>query len=90
VIAEGGEMVLFRGSGGVLWVLPRRANGQWAGPLKVSKLRMLQSPPFAATGSSGAPLDVFWIGEGGMLWTGGKTSRYGEWLGPVDLGGQAS
>jgi Domain of unknown function (DUF1906) len=89
VVADGGEVVLFRGADGVLQMLARKSNGRWSGPLVVSKQWVLESPPFAAAGQPGEALDVFWLGKGGMLWTGRKSSRYGKWLGPVDLGGRA-
>lgn len=88
VAAVDSEFILYRGTDGQLWDLPRRGNGTWVRPVSVPELGQILSQPFATAGHSGDPIDVFWLGYRGMLWTGGKVSRYGKWLGPEDLGGR--
>jgi hypothetical protein len=89
VAAVDSEFILYRGPDGQLWDLPRKPDGRWAGSVRVTTLGMIPSQPFATAGQSSDPVDVFWLGYGGMLWTGGKVSRYGRWMGPEDLGGRA-
>ncbi len=57
---------------------------EWRGPVPL-RLSSLASGPFAAVGSPGAPLQVFWPGRSGGLWA--AALRGGTWTRPVKLAG---
>jgi Domain of unknown function (DUF1906) len=69
VFAAGREQVFFRGPGGRLWEVQRAIRGQWDPPLAVASIRHLTSAPFAAAGTGGDPLELFWRGGGDRLWS---------------------
>jgi len=84
VVAAGAESVLFRAPGGQLWQVPR-AKGTFGQARRVQVVAGLSSAPFAASGGSGGPLQLFWIGSGATLWSARFTTSTG-WQQPVDLG----
>jgi hypothetical protein len=85
VTGAGTEDVFFRGPDQQLW-LRARVGGRWLAPVRIATTGAMQSPPFAAAGSSKA-LTVFWIDGQHRLWA---QSYYGPkgWHEPQDLGGQ--
>lgn len=87
VVGADSELVLFRGPGGRLWELFRRADGRLSRPIRIGQLGVLHSAPFAATGDTRDPLVAFWLGPGGTLWTSAKSSRNANWQAPKKLGG---
>jgi Domain of unknown function (DUF1906) len=86
VSAAGSDAVLFRGPRGQLWEL-RRSGSRWSGAIRVGVAYGLDSGPFAASGGAGSPLELFWTGLKGRLWSERYTPQAG-WGQPVDLGGQ--
>jgi len=84
VVAAGCDAVLFRGPAGQLWEL-QASGAQWSSAVRVGVVRGLDSAPFAASGSADSPLQLFWTGPNGQLWTERYTQRTG-WERPVDLG----
>jgi Domain of unknown function (DUF1906) len=85
VVAAGVESVLFRGPGGQLWQAPR-IGGRWRQARPVGVAAGLSSAPFAASGGSSDPLELFWVGSRATLWSARFTTATG-WQQPVDLGG---
>ena len=84
VLAAGTESVLFRGPGGQLWQVPRTRHG-WGTPARIPSVAGLTSAPFAASGGTSAPLQLFWTGSHARLWSARFTAGTG-WEPPVDLG----
>lgn len=84
VVAAGTESVLFRAPGGQLWQVPR-AGGTFGPARRVPVVAGLSSAPFAASGGTGEPLQLFWIGSSATLWSARFTTSTG-WQQPVDLG----
>jgi hypothetical protein len=87
--AAGTVRVLWRGPGHRLTYIRHRLAAkwnavEWSGPVPL-KLGWLGSAPFAAVGSPGADLHVFWKGRHGGLWT--ADLRKGGWSRPTRLGG---
>jgi hypothetical protein len=87
--AAGTVRVLWRGPGHRLTYIRHRSArkwnaGEWRGPVPL-KLGWLGSAPFAAVGSPGADLHVFWRGRHGKLWT--AALRKDSWSKPVKLFG---
>jgi Domain of unknown function (DUF1906) len=85
VVAEHTERVFFRDALGRLWQVRRTRSG-WTSAALLGRLGRAISGPFAATGSLGAPVELFWRGRGGKLWYAIKPAGHG-WTGPRDLGG---
>jgi hypothetical protein len=85
VVAAGAESVLFRGPGGRLWQVPR-TGAKWAPARRVQVAPGLSSALFAASGGTGTPLQLFWIGSRATVWSARFTASTG-WQQPVDLGG---
>jgi hypothetical protein len=85
VTAAGSAAVLFRGPRGQLWEL-RRSGNRWSGAVRIAVVHGLDSEPYAASGGAGSPLQLFWTGSSGMLWSARYTPQAG-WEQPVDLGG---
>jgi Domain of unknown function (DUF1906) len=88
VMAANTERVFFRDADGRLWQVQRTGSG-WASPALLGKLGQAISDPFAATGSLGAPIELFWRGRGSRLWLAIKPAGHG-WTAPSDLGGRVS
>jgi hypothetical protein len=86
VVAAGSGAVLFRGPRGQLWEL-RLRGGRWSGAVRIGGVHGLGSEPYAASGGTGSPLQLFWTGSNGFLWSERYTPQAG-WGQPVDLGGQ--
>ena len=87
--ASGTVRVFWRGPGNRLTYirhrLGRRWNlSEWQGPRPLPT-SWLGSGPFAAVGSPGAALQVFWPGRHGRLWTAGL--RSGGWTKPTRIAG---
>ena len=85
VVAAGAESVLFRDPHGQLWQVPR-TGGKWGPARRVQVAAGLSSAPFAASGGTGTPLQLFWTGSNASLWSARFTPSTG-WQQPVDLGG---
>jgi len=66
--------------------LQRGRAGNWGAAERVGTIGHLTSAPFAATGASSAPLELFWTGAAARLWSATLTAP-GGWRRPVDLGG---
>jgi len=86
VIGAGVERVFFRSENGQLFELQRGRAGNWGAAERVGTIGHLTSAPFAATGASNAPLELFWTGAAARLWSATLTAP-GGWRRPVDLGG---
>jgi glycoside hydrolase-like protein len=86
VVAAGSDAVLFRGPRGQLWEL-RRTGVKWSSAERIGLVHGLDSGPYAASGGASSPLQLFWTGLDGKLWTERYTSQTG-WEQPVDLGGR--
>ncbi len=84
VLAAGAETVVFRGLHGQLWQI-RRHGGQWSTAQRVTSVGNLKSPPFAASGEAGSPVQVFWTCADTELCSARFTGS--SWQQPVDLGG---
>ena len=87
--AAGTVEVLWRGAGhrltGIRHRPARKWNvGEWERPVQLRHSR-LGSVPFAAVGSPGAELRIFWRGQHRRLWT-AALSR-GRWTVPARIGG---
>ena len=87
--AAGAVRVLWRGPGNRLTYIRHRRGRQWnlaewqgPAPLPAS---WLGSAPFAAVGSPGAALQVFWAGRHNRLWT--AALRAGGWTRPTRIAG---
>jgi hypothetical protein len=83
-VAAGVESVLFRGPAGQLWQVPR-TGGKWRPARSVGVAAGLSSAPFAASGGTTGPLELFWVGPKATLWSARFTTSTG-WQQPVDLG----
>jgi Domain of unknown function (DUF1906) len=88
VTAAGAVHLLWRGPHGWLWHERRTARGRWRA---AARLRMtgLRAAPFAAAGSQGSTLEVFWKGSGRHLCWAALTAK-GTWIGPRCLGGRVA
>jgi hypothetical protein len=85
VVAAGSEWLVFQGRlGGLRQVHPANEGG-WTATAWVTRVAGLLSAPFAAAGPASAPLQVFWAGTDGNLWTEQFTEAAG-WSRPVQLG----
>jgi hypothetical protein len=84
VVAAGVESVVFRDPRGQLWQVPR-TGGKWGQARPVQLAAGLSSAPFAASGGTGDPLQLFWVGSKATLWSARFTASTG-WQQPVDLG----
>jgi len=87
--AAGTVRVLWRGPGNRLTYIRHRLGRRWnlaewqePRPLRTS---WLGSAPFAAVGSPGAALQVFWPGRHDRLWT--AALRAGGWTKPIRIAG---
>jgi hypothetical protein len=85
VVAASGEWLVFQGQLGGLRQVHGAANGSWTATAWVTGVAGLSSAPFAAAGPASAPLEVFWTGTDGYLWTEQFTQAAG-WGRPVRLG----
>jgi hypothetical protein len=86
VFAAGAERVFFAGPRSDMWVL-RLFGSRWGHGVRAARIGHLTSGPFAASGGSNAPLELFWRGAGDRLWS----ARYagpGGWQRLIDLGGK--
>ena len=87
--AVGTVRVLWRGPGNKLTYIRHRLGRrwnltEWQGPLPL-RTTWLGSAPFAAVGSPGAALQVFWPGRHDRLWT--AALRAGGWTKPTRIAG---
>jgi hypothetical protein len=87
--AAGTVRVLWRGPGDRLTYIRHRLGrlwnlSQWQGPAPVPA-SWLGSAPFAAVGSPGEALQVFWSGRRDRLWT--AALRAGGWTKPTRIAG---
>ncbi|MGO9162345.1 MAG: glycoside hydrolase domain-containing protein [Streptosporangiaceae bacterium] len=87
VTAAGAVRVLWRGPHGGLWAVRRRHTGRFAAPVRLRR-GSLRSAPFAAVGGPGGPLELFWAGRSGMLWS--AAVRGGSTVGAHSLGSRMS
>jgi len=85
VVGAGGEWVVFQGRLGGLRQVHLAGDGTWTGTAWVTGVAGLLSAPFAAAGPASAPLEVFWTGTDGYLWTEHFTQAAG-WSRPTQLG----
>ena len=85
VVAAGSEWLVFQGRlGGLRQVHPANEGG-WTATAWVTGVAGLLSAPFVAAGPASGPLEVFWTGTDGYLWTDQFTQAAG-WSRPVRLG----
>jgi len=85
VVAAGNVWLVFQGRLGGLRQVQAAADGGWSASVWVRGVAGLLSAPFAAAGPASAPLEVFWTGTDGHLWTEQFTNS-GGWARPVQLG----
>jgi hypothetical protein len=87
VLANWSLRVLYQGQGRRLWAL-LRSGIRWSAPFRL-RMGRLGSGPFAAAGQPGGPLEVFWKGRDGTLWS-ASLAGTGGWSRPHSLGGRVS
>jgi hypothetical protein len=83
------ERVLFRGTGGQLWVIERSDGGRWSGAVRDRAAGKIGTSPVAAAGPADVALQVFWTTPARRLVT-AQLSVTGGWSQPLNLGGSVT